>query len=129
MTGQRFSIDTNILVYSVDKAAGARHEKSPVLVDGLADCDCGGDLHLDFYDRTRLATWVSEYPGEILWLRERIGQPLAGWRPFGNWSRSPAGSDDGYLSDDSARLRDQTHPQDGPLPISKGLGRGARWNC
>jgi len=38
---------------------------------------------LDFYDRTRMATWVREYPGLILWLRERIGLPLAGWRPFG----------------------------------------------
>ncbi|MCG6862941.1 MAG: PIN domain-containing protein [Chromatiaceae bacterium] len=40
MTGQRFSIDTNILVYSVDKDAGVRHEQSRVLVDALADCDC-----------------------------------------------------------------------------------------
>jgi predicted nucleic acid-binding protein len=40
MTGQRFSIDTNILVYSVDKDAGARHEQSRLLVDALADADC-----------------------------------------------------------------------------------------
>jgi hypothetical protein len=89
----------------------------------VADLDCGYDLHLDFYDRTRMATWVREYPGEILWLRERIGHPLSGWRPFGNWSNAPAGADDNYLSDEGARLRDQTHPQDGPLSISEGIGR------
>jgi len=40
MTGQRFSIDTNILVYSIDKDAGTRHEQSRTLVDALADRDC-----------------------------------------------------------------------------------------
>ena len=40
MTGQRFSIDTNILVYSIDKDAGTRHEQSRTLVDALADQDC-----------------------------------------------------------------------------------------
>lgn len=36
MTGQRFSIDTNVLVYSIDKEAGTRHEQSRALVD--RDC-------------------------------------------------------------------------------------------
>lgn len=40
MTGQRFSIDTNILVYSIDRDAGTRHEQSRDLVDALADRDC-----------------------------------------------------------------------------------------
>jgi predicted nucleic acid-binding protein len=40
MIEQRLSIDTNILVYSVDKDAGARHEQSRKLVDALADSDC-----------------------------------------------------------------------------------------
>ena len=40
MTKQRFSVDTNILVYSIDKDAGTRHEQSRTLVDALADRDC-----------------------------------------------------------------------------------------
>jgi len=40
MTGQRFSIDTNILVYSIDKDAGRKHEQTRDLVDALADRDC-----------------------------------------------------------------------------------------
>jgi predicted nucleic acid-binding protein len=40
MTGQRFSIDTNILVYSIDKDAGSKHEHTRDLVDALADRDC-----------------------------------------------------------------------------------------
>ena len=40
MTGHRFSIDTNILVDSIDEDAGARHEQSRTLVDALVDRDC-----------------------------------------------------------------------------------------
>src|SRR5690606_20332807 len=43
-------------------------------------------LHLDFYDRRRVATWVNQHPGLIPWVRSRIGMPLSGWRPFEDWS-------------------------------------------
>jgi predicted nucleic acid-binding protein len=40
MTRQRFSIDTNILIYSIDKDAGPRHDQARALMDALADTDC-----------------------------------------------------------------------------------------
>lgn len=40
MTRQRFSVDTNLLIYSVDKDAGPRHEQARALMDALADADC-----------------------------------------------------------------------------------------
>lgn len=40
MTRPRFSIDTNILIYSTDTDAGPRHEQARALMDGLADTDC-----------------------------------------------------------------------------------------
>ena len=40
MTGQRFSVDTNILIYSIDKDAGTRHQQSRIILDALADADC-----------------------------------------------------------------------------------------
>jgi len=70
-----------------------------------------------------MATWVSDYPGEMLWLRKQIGQPLSGWRPRENWSLSPAGADDAYLSDNARRLRDQANPQDEMLTIGDGIAR------
>lgn len=39
MTAQRFSIDTNILILSIDRDAGTRHEQSRTLVDALAERD------------------------------------------------------------------------------------------
>jgi predicted nucleic acid-binding protein len=40
MSRQRFSVDTNILIYSIDTDAGPRHEQARALMDALADTDC-----------------------------------------------------------------------------------------
>ncbi len=37
---ERFTLDTNILVYSVDHAAGARHHLAAEIVDRAVVCDC-----------------------------------------------------------------------------------------
>ena len=36
----RFSLDTNILVYAVDRDGGERHDRSRVLLGRAARCDC-----------------------------------------------------------------------------------------
>ena len=36
----RFSLDTNILVYAVDRDAGERHEQGRALLERAARCDC-----------------------------------------------------------------------------------------
>ena len=36
-------------------------------------------LYLDFYDRSRIATWVRQHPGIVLWLRDKIGTSIQGW--------------------------------------------------
>ncbi len=84
------------------------------------DLPDGSTLHLDFYDRDRLARWVRGYPGVTLWLRERIGEPLAGWRTYGNWAYGdPVDSE--YLLDDKCRI---VSPQAGnhtPHTIEHGI--------
>jgi hypothetical protein len=63
-----------------------------------------GSLTLEFYDGTRIASWVNQYPGLVPWVRERIGHRLWGWRPFGDWSSSPAPLDSSYLLDERVRV-------------------------
>jgi predicted nucleic acid-binding protein len=36
----RFSLDTNLLVYSIDNAAGVRHRLAREIVDRAVECDC-----------------------------------------------------------------------------------------
>ena len=44
-----------------------------------------GELILDFYDRTRIATWVRSHRGLILWVKKQIGKPVQGWQSYGAW--------------------------------------------
>ena len=53
-----------------------------------------GDLRVEFYGRRRLADWLRQHPGVQLWVREKLGLPLSGWRPFGRWSLTPQGVED-----------------------------------
>lgn len=40
MNADRFTLDTNVLVYSVDSRAGLRHEIARQIVDLAVGCDC-----------------------------------------------------------------------------------------
>ncbi|OOV86706.1 hypothetical protein [Oceanospirillum linum] len=47
------------------------------------------DLHLDFYDRSKLAQWVRQHPSILLWVKDKLGQGYSGWQAYGAWSRPP----------------------------------------
>jgi len=86
----------------------ALDDRRNAMRDAVADEDNAHDIHLDFFDRGRVATWVRSYPSMILWVREKIGRPVRGWRPYGNWAYSPSGVGEEYLLDPELRLRDET---------------------
>ena len=75
-------------------------------------------LTLKFYDRDKLATWVRQYPGVELWVRDRINARLQGWMPFGDWAGGRPG--DRYLKDDTARLETRTPEGRKKLRVSDG---------
>jgi hypothetical protein len=75
------------------------------MAEALKASTAEGKLAHDFYDRTRLATWVRDHSGLIPWVRARIGKAIPGWQSYGSWSLAPAGVDASYLADDQARIR------------------------
>lgn len=87
---------------TADSALTGRRDAMAEAVRGCAD---GGKLHLDFYDRNRVASWVRDHAGLIPWVRSRIGKSVPGWRAYGAWSHVPAGADKTYLLDDKARIK------------------------
>jgi hypothetical protein len=89
--------------------------------EAVADESGSENLHLDFYDRGRIATWVREHPSLILGVRSKIGRPLTGWRSYENWAHAPGGKDEEYLSDDELRLHDDTRDHEPGLSIVDGL--------
>lgn len=89
-------------------------------VDDLPSKD---KLYTDFLDRQRVATWVNQNPGLIPWVKERVGKPLSGWQPFGDWSSSPSEPESEYLSDDDLRLKGAQFGDAGSLDIAAGINR------
>jgi len=80
-------------------------------------------LHLDYYDRTRIVDWVNMHPGVTLWMWEQTGQSLKGWQPYKNWSNPESGINEDYIIDDEARFFDGHHQKDGALSITDGIQR------
>lgn len=78
-------------------------------------------LHLEFFDRGRVATWVRSHPSLGLWVRNKIDNPLQGWRTYDNWSNAPGGIDEEYILDDEFRLLDYKSPIENGLSITDGL--------
>lgn len=70
----------------------------------IAHLPNNANLKVDFYDSNRIATWVRIHPGIVLWVREKIGKSLQGWRPYGNWANIPDESQDKYLTDDNPSM-------------------------
>jgi len=74
-------------------------------------------LHVDFLDRGRVATWVRTHSSLILWVRNKIGRPLQGWRPHDNWANTPTGLLEEYIIDEELRLYDGTNSEQGDSVI------------
>jgi hypothetical protein len=83
----------------------------------VADEPNHGQLHLDFLDRGRVATWVRTHSSLILWVRNKIGRPLQGWRPYDNWANTPTGLQEEYIVDEETRLFDGTNSERGDSVI------------
>jgi hypothetical protein len=86
---------------TADTALRSRRNALREALAGVANAD---QLYTDFYDRTRLATWVRRHPGLITWVKEKVGRALVGWRPYGAWSGAAEGIEAEYLLDDKLRL-------------------------
>lgn len=55
-------------------------------------------IHLDFYDRSKLAQWLRQHPSVLLWAKRKLGQGYSGWQPYGSWSNPPQGAEDTLIS-------------------------------
>lgn len=78
--------------------------RKAAMAEAIEGLHSPSSLTLDFYDSRRIASWANQHVGLVPWVLERLGLPLSGWRPFEDWSSSPAPLDAPYLLDAQARL-------------------------
>lgn len=87
----------------------------------LGSIDGAAGIHLDFFGRDKLATWLRRHPSVAIWLRFRLGKSLAGWKPYGRWAGTPAAQDDAFLTDEHPCVIDRSSRGEAPLKVVEGL--------
>ncbi|MCJ9668524.1 MULTISPECIES: hypothetical protein [unclassified Neorhizobium] len=101
-----------------DSALRSRRDAIREALSGGSNAD---KLATDFYDRTRLATWVRLHPGLITWVKERVGRSVRGWRAYGAWSSAIDGVGSEYLLDDKLRLYFSNHRDVPARPVADAI--------
>src|SRR6266496_1595087 len=91
--------------------------------EALANLPNAAQLHTDFYDRDRLATWANQYPGIAAWVRSTVGRPLSGWSGIGDWEGRASVNRKPYLSDNKACLIDERSRDNRHITITEGITR------
>lgn len=105
-----------------DTSDSALSDRLSAMQDAVADHVGHEKLHLDFYDRSRLATWTRNHPGLVAWVRRQIGRNIPGWQPYSSWAASPDGVQDEYLLDGKSRLHVGTTDGKG-MSVASGIAR------
>jgi hypothetical protein len=101
---------------TADTALTSRREAMRGALAGAKNADA---LAVDFYDRTRIATWVRAHNGLIPWVRALAGRPLRGWQSYGAWA--PESDNIPYLQDDALRLRRANSEAEKGVPALQGI--------
>jgi hypothetical protein len=112
-----------VIVSSKGSVADAPlQDRLAAMRQAVADEPRAMGLHLDFYDRQRVATWVNGHPPEVAWVRHRVGRPLTGWQPFADWSSAPDDLEKPYLLDQAVRLVAPQSPGTPAMSAEEGIG-------
>jgi hypothetical protein len=75
-----------------------KKDRLNAMKDAVKDDPNSDNIHLDFYDRSKLILWLRQHPGVTLWTKRKLGQGYSGWQPYGTWSNPPQGADDTLIS-------------------------------
>ncbi|MGO8847982.1 MAG: hypothetical protein ACLQFI_22195 [Methylocella sp.] len=105
---------------TADIALARRRE---AMAEATSDLANANQLMLDFYDRTRLASWVRTHAGLIVWVRQVIGRAIPGWEPFDAWAYPAGGTEAEYLLDEGVRICARPAKSDGDLPTAVGIDK------
>lgn len=89
----------------------------------VSDCPNSSKIKLDFYDRERVAAWVRSHPSIILWVRNKVGRPIQGWRTYDNWARTPGGTEEEYMLDNNVHLYNDGNFNSDGLSTVEGINK------
>ena len=109
------------LIVSSESTTDSMYQDRLAAMRAAASSEPGHELaKFDFYDAQRLADWTNQHPGVVAWVRERLGRPLQGWRPYAQWATAPGGQISAFIDDDAPRLVGSGGRESG-LPLKQAL--------
>jgi hypothetical protein len=103
---------------TADTALTSRRD---AMTEAIKDIPNANLLFVDFYDRTRIASWVRSHAGMIPWVRGLVGRAIPGWQSYGAWAYAPDGVTTEYLFDDKLRVYPVRQESDQGLSALQGL--------
>ena len=112
-----------VIVSLADDPTGWRlTQRIDAMREQVSPVENNGNLHLAFYGCGKLSQWLRRHPGVQLWLHDRLGIPLRGWKSFGRWTYVPPDDDDRLISREgiSIVLPERDAPK---LEIDPGIDR------
>lgn len=112
-----------IIVSAESTSEASLRNRRQAMRDAVQELPNAGQLTLDFYDRGRIATWVRNHAGMVLWVRSKIGKSLQGWRPYEAWAYAPDGVKGEYLLDEAVRVRTDAETTESGLSSAAGIQR------
>lgn len=74
----------------------------------MGDCLVGRGVDavlLDFYDSRKVADWTESHPGIVAWIKNELGKPIQGWKPYGPWAYNEKNVNDDYILDEKVKVR------------------------
>ncbi|WP_336475518.1 hypothetical protein [Escherichia coli] len=81
-----------------DCSPSGKRDRLNAMRDAVKDDPNKSNLHLDFYDRSKLIQWLRQHSSVMLWVKGKLGQGYSGWQPYGAWSNPPQGVTDTLIS-------------------------------
>jgi hypothetical protein len=63
-----------------------------------------GQIHLDFYDSQKIATWAEQHPAIVIWIKSVLGNSVVGWKPYTAWAFREQNVHAEYILDDKVKI-------------------------
>lgn len=80
-------------------------KRKQAMVDCMGGYGLGSKVYVDFYDSRKVADWTENHPAIVAWVKNELGKPLNGWRPYGPWAYHEKNVDDEYILDEKIKVR------------------------
>lgn len=88
-----------IIVSLADDCSPAQQRvRLKAMRDAAGNDPNSSNIHLGFYDRSKLVQWLRQHPSIMLWVKGKLGRGYSGWQPYGAWSNPPQGVVDTLIS-------------------------------